>query len=214
MSAAAQCFIRRALVGTYRPALATVPEPVAATVITMVSTLLIQDGPRFARLRRQACWWPTIGLGRRQRYRSVNRHFRWQAFLIYQELNGKASSGADILVHTGQHIKQGQAIAKLGPNGTHVHIGASTQGLWSHGGGSTRGWLDVTKLTGNYGNSSKGKASVKAKGAMQKTIKSEVGGMFSWIKSIWPHWLTRPAVLRATQGAPACNGGSRTSSRP
>lgn len=102
--------------------------------------------------------------------------------LIYQELNGKASSGADILVHTGQHIKQGQAIAKLGPNGTHVHIGASTQGLWSHGGGSTRGWLDVTKLTGNYGNSSKGKASVKAKGAMQKTIKSEVGGMFSWIK--------------------------------
>lgn len=66
--------------------------------------------------------------------------------LIYQELNGKSGSGATLLVHTGDHVKQGQPIAKLGPSGTHVHIGASTEGLWSHGGSSTKGWLDVTKL--------------------------------------------------------------------
>lgn len=102
--------------------------------------------------------------------------------LIYQELNGKNNSGADILVHTGDHIKQGQAIAKLGPAGTHVHIGASTQGLWGHGGGSTRGWLDVTKLHGNYGN----KAS-KKKGAstgLTKFVNAQLkgAGVLSWVK--------------------------------
>ncbi|WP_204122022.1 phage tail tape measure protein [Levilactobacillus sp. 244-2] len=99
--------------------------------------------------------------------------------LIYQELNGKSNSGASILVHKGEHVKQGQALAKLGPAGTHVHIGASTEGLWTHGGGSTRGWLDVTKLHGNYGNKSK---SIKNKGPMQSLIKSETGGLFAWIK--------------------------------
>lgn len=102
--------------------------------------------------------------------------------LIYQELNGKSNSGAHILVHKGDHVKQGQPIAVLGPSGTHVHIGASTQGLWSHGGGSTRGWLDVTKLHGNYGNSG-GKKSPKISKAMTSLVKSQLGSSaISWIK--------------------------------
>lgn len=102
--------------------------------------------------------------------------------LIYQELNGKANSGADILVHTGDHVKQGQPIAKLGPSGTHVHVGASTEGLWSHGGGSTKGWLDVTKLNGSYGNS-ESKKKPKANSALTKLVKSQLGSTaISWIK--------------------------------
>lgn len=100
--------------------------------------------------------------------------------LIYQELNGKSGSGADILVRTGDHVKQGQAIAKLGPSGNHVHIGATTHPMFSIGGSSTAGWLDVTKITGNYGNSDSKKT--KASGPLQKLIKSETGGMMGWIK--------------------------------
>ncbi|MGY0229647.1 tape measure protein [Levilactobacillus brevis] len=92
--------------------------------------------------------------------------------LIYQELNGKSGSGATLLVHTGDHVKQGQPIAKLGPSGTHVHIGASTEGLWSHGGSSTKGWLDVTKLHGNYGNKEK---KSKTSGALTKLVTKQLG---------------------------------------
>lgn len=92
--------------------------------------------------------------------------------LIYQELNGKSGSGATLLVQTGDHVKQGQPIAKLGPSGTHVHIGASTEGLWSHGGSSTKGWLDVTKLHGNYGNKEK---KSKTSGALTKLVTKQLG---------------------------------------
>lgn len=105
--------------------------------------------------------------------------------LIYQELNGKNNSGATILVHKGDHVKRGQAIAKLGPSGTHVHVGASTQGLWSHGGGSTRGWLDVTKLHSNFGNSDdKKSSSPKISKAMTALVKSQLGpSAIKWIKT-------------------------------
>lgn len=104
--------------------------------------------------------------------------------LIYQELNGKSNSGATLLVHKGDHVKRGQAIAKLGPSGTHVHVGASTEGLWSHGGGSTRGWLDVTKLNGNFGNKEgKAKKNTKISKAMTKLVKSQLGSTaIKWIK--------------------------------
>ncbi|RXI77379.1 phage tail tip lysozyme [Levilactobacillus suantsaii] len=105
--------------------------------------------------------------------------------LIYQELNGKSNSGATILVHKGEHVKQGQAIAKLGPSGTHVHVGASTEGLWSHGGDSTRGWLDVTKLHSSFGNSEskKSKDKPKVSKAMTSLVKSQLGPTaVKWIK--------------------------------
>ena len=99
--------------------------------------------------------------------------------LIYQELNGKASSGADILVHTGDHVKQGQPIAKLGPSGTHVHIGATTHPMWSIGGSSSAGWLDVTKLKSNVAGTKKPKKNSKLTGL----VKSQLGKSASkWIE--------------------------------
>ena len=100
--------------------------------------------------------------------------------LIYQELNGKNAHGADLLVHVGDHVKRGQAIAKLGPDGTHVHIGATTEGLWDHGGSSTRGWLDVTKLHGSYGN----KAAKNITGGLTKLVTRQLkgSGVLSWVK--------------------------------
>lgn len=100
--------------------------------------------------------------------------------LIYQELNGKNAHGADLLVHVGEHIKRGQAIAKLGPDGTHVHIGATTEGLWDHGGSSTKGWLDVTKLHGSYGN----KAAKKSSSGLTKLVTGQLkhSGVLSWVK--------------------------------
>ncbi|MFC6275602.1 phage tail tape measure protein [Levilactobacillus tangyuanensis] len=99
--------------------------------------------------------------------------------LIYQELNGKSGHGATLLVHAGDHVKQGQAIAKLGPSGTHVHIGATTQGLWDHGGSSTKGWLDVTKLHGSFGNPTDKKKSKNP--ALTKLVKSELGSRLKWV---------------------------------
>ncbi|CAM2928996.1 phage tail tape measure protein [Levilactobacillus brevis] len=99
--------------------------------------------------------------------------------LIYQELNGKASSGADILVHTGDHIKQGQAIAKLGPSGTHVHIGATTHPMWSISGSSSAGWLDVTKLKNNVAGAKKRKKNSRLTGL----VKNQLGKSASkWIE--------------------------------
>lgn len=100
--------------------------------------------------------------------------------LIYQELNGKNPKGATLLVHKGDHVKQGQAIAKLGPSGTHVHIGATTEGLWDHGGASTKGWLDVTKLHGNYGNKAAKKITSGLTKFATKQLKSS--GVLSWVK--------------------------------
>lgn len=68
------------------------------------------------------------------------------ASVIYQELNGKYGSGADILVKKGDKVTTGQAIAKLGPNGTHVHVGVSKGNPFSHSGATTKGWYDIRKM--------------------------------------------------------------------
>lgn len=119
--------------------------------------------------------------------------------LIYQELNGKSGSGATLLVHTGDHVKQGQPIAKLGPSGTHVHIGASTEGLWSHGGSSTKGWLDITKLHGNYGNKEK---KSKTSGALTKLVTKQLGKSAA-------KWITDKLATEVDGGAGGASyGGS------
>lgn len=122
--------------------------------------------------------------------------------LIYQELNGKASSGADILVHTGDHVKQGQPIAKLGPSGTHVHIGATTHPMWSIGGSSTAGWLDVTKLKSNVAGAKKPKKNSKLTGL----VKSQLGKSASkWIEK----HLQDSDGAGGSQGNPGGSGVSR-----
>ncbi|WP_029257916.1 tape measure protein [Pediococcus pentosaceus CGMCC 7049] len=68
------------------------------------------------------------------------------ASVIYQELNGKYGSGADILVKKGDKVSTGQAIAKLGPSGTHVHVGVSKGSPFSHSGTTTKGWYDIRDM--------------------------------------------------------------------
>ncbi|WP_288528308.1 phage tail tape measure protein [uncultured Secundilactobacillus sp.] len=105
---------------------------------------------------------------------------------IYQELNGKYNSGAKLLVSKGDSVKAGQAIAILGPSGTHVHVGATKHPMFSIGGSSTAGWLDPTKIKQSaikdVGDSTKDK-SPKASGALQKLVKGQLGsGLFAWIQ--------------------------------
>ncbi|MCT3589312.1 hypothetical protein EFS21_01595 [Levilactobacillus brevis] len=126
--------------------------------------------------------------------------------LIYQELNGKNAHGADLLVHVGDHVKRGQAIAKLGPNGTHVHIGATTEGLWDHGGSSTKGWLDVTKLHGSYGN----KAAKKITSGLTKFATKQLkgSGVLSWVKKFLEP-LTEAADGSGSGDSPAPTGSHK-----
>ena len=97
----------------------------------------------------------------------------WQE--IYQEFGGMNN----VKVSTGDVIKTGQKIATLGRlngagSGSHVHIGVSHGSLWDHGGSSTRGWYDVTKMHGSSDGSPK---SSKQSGNI-KGIKSQVGSGF------------------------------------
>ncbi|KWU38080.1 hypothetical protein AV935_03660 [Levilactobacillus brevis] len=126
--------------------------------------------------------------------------------LIYQELNGKNAHGADLLVHAGDHVKRGQAIAKLGPSGTHVHIGATTEGLWDHGGSSTKGWLDVTKLHGSYGN----KAAKKITSGLAKFATKQLkgSGVLSWVKKFLEP-LTEAADSSGSGDSPAPTGSHK-----
>ncbi|MEE6669696.1 tape measure protein [Pediococcus acidilactici] len=68
------------------------------------------------------------------------------ASVIYQELNGKYGSGADILVKKGDTVTTGQAIARLGPSGTHVHVGVSKGNPFSNSGSTTKGWYDIRDM--------------------------------------------------------------------
>ncbi|WP_407886050.1 tape measure protein [Levilactobacillus sp. N40-8-2] len=126
--------------------------------------------------------------------------------LIYQELNGKSPKGATLLVHKGDHVKQGQAIAKLGPSGTHVHIGATTEGLWDHGGSSTKGWLDVTKLHGSFGN----KAAKKVVSGLSKFATKQLkhSGVLSWVKKFLAP-LTEATSSSGSGDAPAPTGSRK-----
>lgn len=105
---------------------------------------------------------------------------------IYQEFGGKNN----IKVKAGDQIKTGQKIATLGNligagSGAHVHIGVSKGSLWNHGGSSTKGWLDVTKMNG----SSSGSNENKTTSVLSKLVKSQLKstGITSWIsKNLTP----------------------------
>lgn len=96
---------------------------------------------------------------------------------IYQELNGKANSGAKLLVSNGDRVQAGQPIAVLGPSGTHVHVGATHHKMFSIGGSSTAGWLDPRDITSKQikGNSS------KKDSALTKFVKKQLAGQIKWV---------------------------------
>lgn len=97
----------------------------------------------------------------------------------YQEIYQEFGDMGNIKVSTGDEIKTGQKIATLGKlngagSGAHVHIGVSKGSVWNHGGSSTKGWLDVTKMHG----SSDGNSKKSSKKSNDKGIKAQVGSGF------------------------------------
>ncbi|MDT7015363.1 tape measure protein [Levilactobacillus namurensis] len=107
----------------------------------------------------------------------------WQE--IYQEFGGMNN----IKVGTGDVIKTGQRIATLGRlngagSGSHVHIGVSHGSLWDHGGSSTKGWYDVTKMHGKSDGSPKSSKKPASSG-IQSLIKGQVGnGFFKFMSKL------------------------------
>lgn len=125
----------------------------------------------------------------------------------YQEIYQEFGDMGNIKVSTGDTIKTGQTIATLGKlngsgSGAHVHIGVSKGSVWDHGGSSTAGWLDVTKMHGKSNGNAKQK---KQSSAMDSLIKSETGGMMAWIKK-------HLAPLMDTDGGGDASGGTVSSS--
>lgn len=109
----------------------------------------------------------------------------------YQEIYQEFGDSSHIKAHVGQTIKTGDTVAAQGgiigsSTGPHVHIGVSKGSLWDHGGSSTRGWYDVTKMHGKSTGLSKKK---KADTGIQKYAKNQLkaAGVLPWItKHIMP----------------------------
>jgi len=109
----------------------------------------------------------------------------------YQEIYQEFGDSSHIRAHVGQTIKTGDTVATQGgiigsSTGPHVHIGVSKGSLWDHGGSSTRGWYDVTKMHGKSTGLSKKK---KADTGLQKYAKNQLkaAGVLPWItKHIMP----------------------------
>lgn len=99
---------------------------------------------------------------------------------IYQEFGGMRN----IKVSVGDKVKTGQTLGTLGPlngagSGAHLHVGVSHGSLWDHGGTSTRGWYDVTKM---HGKSSGVEKSKPKDTGVEKLFKQEIGkSALSWI---------------------------------
>lgn len=99
---------------------------------------------------------------------------------IYQEFGGMRN----IKVSVGDKVKTGQTLGTLGPlngagSGAHLHVGVSHGSLWDHGGTSTRGWYDVTKM---HGKSSGVEKSKPKDTGVEKLFKREIGkSALAWI---------------------------------
>ncbi|MGJ3848144.1 tape measure protein [Levilactobacillus brevis] len=120
---------------------------------------------------------------------------------IYQEFGGMNN----IKVSTGDVIKTGQRIATLGNlngagSGAHVHIGVSHGSLWDHGGSSTRGWYDVTKMHGSSNGSSKLSNSKKSNNSLTKLVTKQLGKSAA-------KWITDKLATEVDGGTGGANYG-------
>lgn len=124
---------------------------------------------------------PVWALGALGKVITIKSDDGWQE--IYQEFG----SMKNIKVSVGDQVKTGQVIGTLGPlngsgSGAHLHVGVSHGSLWNHGGESTRGWYDVTKMHGKSSGLAKPKSKAK-NSALSKLVKSELGNRLKWVSN-------------------------------
>lgn len=145
------------------------------------SAILAMHGGKVVQIGRPGHGWPYSQLGDIIELDSDDGYHQ-----IYQEFGGMNN----IKVAVGDVVKTGQRIATLGHlngagSGAHVHVGLSHGSVWDHGGSSTKGWLDITKMRGGSDGSSKLKSSSKPKAnsALTKLVKSQLGSSaIKWIE--------------------------------
>ncbi|KAF0378390.1 tape measure protein [Pediococcus acidilactici] len=119
--------------------------------------------------------------------------------IIYQEFG----NAKDVRVHQGQHVKTGDTLGVLGRSGLgtgpHLHVGLTNGGsVWSRGGYSTSGWLDITK---QHGKDKGSDADSDTNNSLQKMIKKQVGGGF------WK-FISKIASMFGDDGGSGNPGGS------
>lgn len=142
------------------------------------SPILAQHGGTVAQIGVPGHSWPESQLGKIIWVKSDDGYQE-----IYQEFGGMKN----IKVSAGDVIKTGQEIATLGTlhgagSGSHVHVGLSKGSVWDHGGSSTAGWLDISKMHGSSNGSSK--SSSKKDTRLEKLAKAQLGKKaISWIGS-------------------------------
>lgn len=145
------------------------------------SAILAMHGGKVVQIGRPGHGWPYSQLGDIIELDSDDGYHQ-----IYQEFGGMNN----IKVAVGDVVKTGQRIATLGHlngagSGAHVHVGLAHGSVWDHGGSSTKGWLDITKMRGGSDGSSKLKSSSKPKAnsALTKLVKSQLGSSaIKWIE--------------------------------
>ncbi|MDM7552603.1 phage tail tape measure protein [Levilactobacillus brevis] len=145
------------------------------------SPILAMHGGKVVQIGRPGHGWPYSQLGDIIELDSDDGYHQ-----IYQEFGGMNN----IKVAVGDVVKTGQRIATLGHlngagSGAHVHVGLAHGSVWDHGGSSTKGWLDITKMRGGSDGSSKLKSSSKPKAnsALTKLVKSQLGSSaIKWIE--------------------------------
>lgn len=147
------------------------------------SAILAMHGGKVAQIGRPGHGWPYSQLG------DIIRLVSSDGFQqIYQEFG----TMSNIKVAVGDVVRTGQKIATLGKlngagSGSHVHVGLAKGSVFDHGGSSTRGWLDITKMHGK----SSGTAGLKkaASSGLQKFVTKQLktAGVLPWItKHITP----------------------------
>lgn len=119
--------------------------------------------------------------------------------IIYQEFG----NAKDVRVHQGRHVKTGDTLGVLGRSGLgtgpHLHVGLTNGGsVWSRGGYSTSGWLDITK---QHGKDKGSDADSDTNNSLQKMIKKQVGGGF------WK-FISKIASMFGDDGGSGNPGGS------
>lgn len=161
------------------------------------SAILAMHGGKVAQIGPPGHGWPYSQLGDIIRLVSSDGYQQ-----IYQEFG----TMRNIKVAVGDVVKTGQKIATLGKlngagSGSHVHVGLAKGSVFDHGGSSTRGWLDITKMHGKSSGTAGMKKKANSKLEKFATNQLKAAGVLPWItKHITP--LTEDSGSGGTSAAP------------